>query len=445
MKFNKMNCFSVNDQHFLFDGNTGNYFQMSGNSAGVVNKMLSDKDELIFSTIQSLYLQHKFTIPKTKRKITKNLKIKSIAINVASTCNLKCIYCWNNQGSYSQTKQSKIITNDDINAIIGFLNTNAEDLDVRQFELFGGEPLLDKSIIRQLIVKLRNFSPSSLIKITTNGTLIDEELADFFFTQGNMHIVISIDGNEKYHDANRPYPDGSNSYKDALKGLFMIKNRNIRYSVRATLPEGIFVYKDYAESFYNNAIFNFTISKCDNNTSNYFNITDYRGYAKTYQEYLLLLLNLYRKTNILLPDLYMILSKTLCNKIMTMTNRCGAACHILGIDTDGNIYPCEILAGDKTTLLGNIRNTKIKDIRTSAMYKQMKKAKFPECTSCWLAAKCVICYKSNLDYSDNEDLLKVSPSLCKVQKLEMESAIWLTSLLSKPERESVIKMIANQE
>lgn len=439
MKFNRLNCFAVNNKHFLFDGNTGNYFQLPHQNATIVKKMISDKDNSIFTTIQRLYLEHKLTLPISDKQITKNQKTKTLAINISSTCNLRCTYCWNDQGSYGQTKKSKIISVDDIESIINFLKSNAKDLDINKFELFGGEPLLEKNIVKELVLQLRYFCPNSFIQITTNGTLIDEELADFFTIQGNIYLAISIDGNESFHNCNRPYSDGSGSYKNSIRGLSLIRKRNISYSVRATLPLGVFAYKEYAESFLKEGVYNFTIAKCYSNTPNYFDITDYHAYAVTYQEYLTPLLDFFRKSNILLPDIFKVLSDTLCDKISTTTNRCGAGRNILGIDTDGYIYPCEILAGDKRTKLGNIRTSTIKDIQDSTIYHQIKNVKFAECASCWLSGKYMVCFKCNLD--TNEDLSKVPISLCNVKKIEMESAIWLTSLLDKQERETIINMI----
>jgi len=105
-------------------------------------------------------------------------------------------------------------------AAIDYLKRNSEKQDSVYLSFYGGEPLLRYDFIKSCVeyaektLKKKNISYS----ITTNGTLINSENAEFFFNN-NFSVCISIDGPQEIHDMYRKDFKGNGSFNKTIKGL----------------------------------------------------------------------------------------------------------------------------------------------------------------------------------------------------------------------------------
>ncbi|HQI04653.1 MAG TPA: radical SAM protein [bacterium] len=135
-------------------------------------------------------------------------------------CTLKCHYC------YVEHKYDSFMSRDvALKAADLFVKENSERA---KFSFFGGEPLLQFELIKEIteyVVKIadkKGFAPH--LSIATNGTLINEEVLDFF-EKYKFRVELSLDGDEFSHNLNRPMRDGGNSYRSVVRNLAALKKR----------------------------------------------------------------------------------------------------------------------------------------------------------------------------------------------------------------------------
>lgn len=133
--------------------------------------------------------------------------ISSAFLNVTQKCNLKCKYCF-------VCQQPKEITYEVAQDAAKFLARNAlESGTTPSINFFGGEPMLRyHDIIQPLTEWIRDvYGDSFDLSLTTNGTLLTEEIMEFF-DENNIGMLFSIDGDKKTQDENRPYHSGKGSF-----------------------------------------------------------------------------------------------------------------------------------------------------------------------------------------------------------------------------------------
>lgn len=112
-----------------------------------------------------------------------------------------------------------------IYAAINFLVFYSGNNNLLNITLFGGEPLVEKESIYEILEHCKKIEDNSLkkfsISITTNGTLLDEDFLRR--TQGRINYLLSIDGDEKTHDFSRKYANGKGSFQTILPKINLSK------------------------------------------------------------------------------------------------------------------------------------------------------------------------------------------------------------------------------
>ena len=102
---------------------------------------------------------------------------------------------------------------------------------------FGGEPLLSFELIKKIVDYIESYYSDYLVHymITTNGTLITKEIAEFM-EENKFDIMISIDGTQEQHDYYRKFLNGYGSYLKVLGGIANFQNPKI-LNARITITD----------------------------------------------------------------------------------------------------------------------------------------------------------------------------------------------------------------
>ncbi len=133
---------------------------------------------------------------------------------ITRDCNLNCPYC------YVEKHERNYMEMDVALRAVDILLSKSDKK--AKLSFFGGEPLLNFPLVRDTTAYALEQATKMGIEIkfhiATNGTLVDEEIMEFF-SEYNFTVELSIDGGEKENDINRPYRDGSGSYSDIVKKL----------------------------------------------------------------------------------------------------------------------------------------------------------------------------------------------------------------------------------
>ena len=161
---------------------------------------------------------------------------KMLVLQTTYACNLKCRYCF--VRAHYCTKENMLSFEDAMRAIGMFQNPKHGK--AHNISFFGGEPLLNWELVykvSQEVVKQSDVYklPKPHFHITTNATLITEEIAEYCAGLG-FSFIVSLDGQEGFHDQNRPYHKGTGSWKDAMRGLEFLANAYKKKQGHGSVP-----------------------------------------------------------------------------------------------------------------------------------------------------------------------------------------------------------------
>ncbi len=156
-------------------------------------------------------------------------KLNEILLMVALDCTMKCSYCYGDGGTYNR-ERSLMSTETAFKALKAAKSLG----DIRIVTFFGGEPLLNFSLIKEVVEQ----TPQIQYGIITNGTIMTDEIVSFI-KEHNIRITVSIDGPEEVHNAGRTYPDGKGTHKKVMETVKMLKEEPIPFAVEATFSKKV--------------------------------------------------------------------------------------------------------------------------------------------------------------------------------------------------------------
>lgn len=172
----------------------------------------------------------------------KQFPLTTIVLNVNTGCNLACKYCYK-EDLTTPSKGNKMALDTAINAIELLLR---ESPNRQQYNIvfFGGEPLSNMPLIRQVVEyavpRLAELNAVADFSLTTNATLLTEELISWF-DQHRFGLTVSMDGPQALHDRNRITVGGKGSYQTvaAKVRLLLSRYRSRPVGARVTLTSGV--------------------------------------------------------------------------------------------------------------------------------------------------------------------------------------------------------------
>ena len=143
--------------------------------------------------------------------------VKSICLNIAHDCNLRCKYCFASTGDYDHSRE--LMSLDTAKAAIDFLLEKSAGIKHLELDFFGGEPLMNWDTVKKAVeygrMREKEYGKEIAFTLTTNGTLLDDEKIDFI-NEHISNVVLSIDGRRCVNDNVRTFLDGSGCYDDIL-------------------------------------------------------------------------------------------------------------------------------------------------------------------------------------------------------------------------------------
>ena len=160
-----------------------------------------------------------------------------ITLHVAHACNLKCAYCFAHGGDYGG--QPRFMRPEVARQAVQWALGEAKPFQRCQIDFFGGEPLLNFELIRDVVPFAREYADRVGVQVSfgiaTNGTLISEEILQFLIDE-EIHVQVSVDGNATDQNRLRKFNDGSDTYDVVAESLEKLTDRlPDSVSVRATI------------------------------------------------------------------------------------------------------------------------------------------------------------------------------------------------------------------
>jgi len=164
-------------------------------------------------------------------------EVKALCLHVAHTCNLTCEYCFAREGQYHGDRA--LMSFEVGKQALDFLLQNSGKRRNLEVDFFGGEPLLNWDVVKQLVAYGRSqeaqFNKRFRFTLTTNGMLIDDEVIAFS-NREMENVVLSLDGRPEVHDHFRKTSGGMGSYAVVVPKFLELVQRRTKgsYYIRGT-------------------------------------------------------------------------------------------------------------------------------------------------------------------------------------------------------------------
>lgn len=149
--------------------------------------------------------------PGETNKENKNV-LGRLVLHLANGCNLRCMYCYANGGTYHSENQ--LMDKKTVDQAIKKIYSKFDH--ILGIQLFGGEPLLNLDMMEYICSKFSEYDPEVEFGIVTNGTLINEQFIQIA-KKYNIHTTISYDGDYNINNKLRIKVDGTGASNDILK------------------------------------------------------------------------------------------------------------------------------------------------------------------------------------------------------------------------------------
>ena len=353
--------------------------------------------------------------------------IKALCLHVAHTCNLNCGYCFASQGNYHGDRG--LMSFEVGKRALDFLVENSGNRTNLEVDFFGGEPLMNWNVVKELVMYARSIEKEAgknfRFTLTTNGVLIDDDVIEF--SNKEMHnVVLSLDGRKEIHDAVRVDYAGNGSWDRIVPKFqeFVKKRGNREYYMRGTFTHA---NPDFTKDI--NVMLDLGFNKlsmepvvCAPEDSAALTQEDMPVVLEQYE---LLAKDMLAKEKEGRPYTfyhYMIdLKGGPC--IYKRISGCGSGTEYMAVTPWGDLYPCHQFVGDEKFRLGNVfdgvtNNDIREDFRSCNVYAR------PECKDCWAKLYCSGGCAANA-YHATGSIRGIYKYGCELFKKRMECAIMM--------------------
>ena len=178
--------------------------------------------------------EFEYLVPIVKKRKT---VVKALCLHIAHDCNLACRYCFAEEGEYHGRRA--LMSYEVGKKALDFLIANSGSRRNLEVDFFGGEPLMNWQVVKDLVAYGREqeklHDKNFRFTVTTNGVLLNDEIQEFVNKEMD-NVVISLDGRKEINDKMRPFRNGKGSY-DLIVPKFqkLAESRNQeKYYIRGT-------------------------------------------------------------------------------------------------------------------------------------------------------------------------------------------------------------------
>ena len=317
--------------------------------------------------------------------------IKALCLHVAHTCNLNCSYCFASQGKYNGERA--VMSFEVGKQALDFLVAHSGTRRNLEVDFFGGEPLMNFEVVKQLTAYARSIEKDAhknfRFTLTTNGMLIDDDVIDFC-NREMSNVVLSLDGRKEVHDRFRVDYAGNGSWERIvpkfqklvaarggknyyMRGTFTHHNPDFLNDIRTMLDLG------FTELSMEPVV-------CAPDDPSALTAEDRALVMRQYEELAELMLERERSGKPFTFYHYMLdLSGGPC--IYKRISGCGSGTEYMAVTPWGDLYPCHQFVGEEKFKLGDVwtgvTNTAIRDeFAACNVYAR------PECRDCWARLYC---------------------------------------------------------
>ncbi|MBR5139855.1 MAG: thioether cross-link-forming SCIFF peptide maturase [Clostridia bacterium] len=353
--------------------------------------------------------------------------VKALCLHIAHTCNLNCSYCFASQGKYHGERA--VMSLEVGKRALDFLIENSGTRRNLEVDFFGGEPLMNFEVVKELVRYAREIekkhNKNFRFTLTTNGVLIDDDVIEFA-NKEMSNVVLSLDGRKEIHDRFRVDYAGNGSF-DRIVPKFqrLVESRGGKnYYMRGTFthanPDFLEDIKVMLDLGFKELSMEPVV--CAPGDAAELTDEDIEIVMEQYEALAELMLKKHREGDPFTFYHYMIdLKGGPC--IYKRISGCGSGTEYMAVTPWGDLYPCHQFVGDDKYRLGSI----YEGVTNTAAQKEFLDCNVyakEDCRDCWAKLYCSGGCAANA-YHATGSVTGIYKKGCELFKKRMECAIML--------------------
>ena len=431
--------FAYHDKRYIYDTGSSALHECDEKTAqylsGRAEELTDDEIRAVLSDVEALKREGLLDKEETSARPIKSDEVKALCLHVSHDCNLRCKYCFADEGAYHSVRE--VMSWETAKAAVDFLLRESGNRRVLEVDFFGGEPLMNLDVVKSTVYYAKEegakLGKKFLFTTTTNGLLLDEETTKFF-NEEMENVVLSLDGRKDVHDAVRKTANGKGSFEAVLGKIkqFVRARGDKKYYVRGTFTaknldfasDVLFLADEGFDSISMEPVVT-DIAELQIKEEHLPAIE--REYERLCDEYI-------RREaegkgfNFFHFNVDLEGGPCLSKRV----SACGAGNEYFSVVPNGDIYPCHQFAGDKEFRMGNVFEGKLdKTIRdrfkNSCLFTRKK------CENCFAKFICSGGCSAN-NYHFNGDINEPYEITCEMMKKRIEDAMHILAV--RKEREA---------
>ena len=319
--------------------------------------------------------------------------IKAICLNIIHGCNLRCKYCFADEGEYHG--HGGVMSVETAKKAIDYVIKRSGPRKNIEIDLFGGEPTLIMDTIKEIIAYAREneakWNKNIRFTMTTNATLLTDDMMDYMDKEmGN--IILSLDGRKEVNDKVRIKVDGSGSYDDILPNIKKMIERRTKgktFYVRGTFTRNNLDFYQDVVAMLNEGFKEISIEPVVLEDNHPLSLREedlpeiFENYDKLYNE--MSRRKKEGKDEFTFYHFNIDIQGGPC--VYKRISGCGSGFEYVAITPQGEVYPCHQFVGKEEYKLGDVYEDTF-DTELSKKFKMAHIYNKPKCRECWARFYC---------------------------------------------------------
>ncbi len=363
--------------------------------------------------------------------------VKALCLHIAHDCNLACKYCFAEEGEYHGRKA--LMSLEVGKKALDFLVANSGNRVNLEVDFFGGEPLMNWQVVKELVAYGRSLEEANYKKfrftLTTNGVLLDDEVLEFA-NKEMANVVMSIDGRKEIHDLMRPHRGGQGSYDEVVpKYIKAAESRNqMNYYVRGTFTRNNLDFSEDVKHLANLGFEQISVEPVVAADTEDYALreedipTILSEYDKLASEYIRR-----KKEGKGFNFFHFMIDLEGGPCVAKRLSGCGSGTEYLAVTPWGDLYPCHQFVGQEEFLMGNVEEGIVRTDIVDTFKKCNVYAK-EKCRDCFAKFYCSGGCAANA-YHFSGDINGAYELGCELQRKRVECAIMIKAALADEEKE----------
>ena len=364
----------------------------------------------------------------------KNAPIKSMCLNVAHDCNLRCRYCFAAQGDFGGERM--LMPFSVAKSAIDFLIARSGTRHNLEVDFFGGEPLMNFDVVKQTVAYAKEqgslHHKNFRFTTTTNGLLLTDDKIDFI-NREMSNCILSLDGRKEVNDRLRVRVDGSGCYDSIVpkfQKLVAARPKDRDYYVRGTFTKYNLDFLNDIRHFLELGFREISMEPVVSDPRLDYSIRE-EDLPRVFEEYdrLSQFIISQKKAGKGFDFFHFMIDLNQGPCAIKRLRGCSCGNEYVAVTPSGDIYPCHQFVGKEEWKMGSVLDGSL-DEEMKTKFALTNVYTKPECRNCWARFYCSGgCNANNMEYEgDIHTPHKVS---CALEKKRLECAVMIQAALAE--------------